>query len=56
VNTEFSGSDMVELLLDLNESYLIDETKKNSLLVHVDKAVQRVKDFNDLKVMEINFY
>lgn len=53
VNTASSGLDMVELLLDLNESYLIDETRKNNLLIHIDKAVKRVRIFNDLKVCKI---
>lgn len=52
VNTNFSGQDMAELLLDMNEAYLIKENEKLQLKAQIDDAVERVRIFNDLKVIK----
>lgn len=55
VNTNFSGLDMAELLLDMNEAYQSDEIRRSQLKALIDQAVDRVKSFNDLKVNKSNF-
>lgn len=50
VNTNSSQIDISELLLDFTNSYLVGETKRNVLRVHINMAVKRLSEFNNLKV------
>lgn len=50
VNTHSSQADIVQLLLDMNDSYLADASRKRNLTSQVDEAVSRFIAFNNFKV------
>jgi hypothetical protein len=49
-NTNFTRHDLTSMLLDINESYLIDDTRKKILKAKIKIAVNRMLDYNVLKV------